>query len=157
MSIDHGTVKGLGHNLKYTDVPTDVAMKPENLYVRGVLSTQVLDDIDAAPTETRNVTHAVQVLFDDAPGFVKQLRKDEGYRSKIREQLRRLKTDNPVHQDADGLLEYVWITVKAYSHGVPYHGRYYKRSGGTTRELIGAELNRLKWPQGPIGVFIHIF
>jgi len=58
-SIDHGTVKELGHNLKYTDVPTDVAMKPENLYVRGVLSTQVLDDIDAAPTETRNVTHAV--------------------------------------------------------------------------------------------------
>lgn len=156
-SIDHGTVKGLGHNLKYTDVPTDVAMKPENLYVRGVLSTQVLDDIDAAPTETRNVTHAVQVLFDDAPGFVKQLRKDEGYRSKIREQLRHLKTDNPVHQDADGLLEYVWITVKAYSHGVPYHGRYYKRSGGTTHELIGAELNSflydkvgMKWDAVPV-------
>lgn len=49
-------------------------------------------------------------------------------------------SENPVYQSEDGVLEYVKITVKAYSHGVPYHGRYYTRSGGTKHELVGAEL-----------------
>lgn len=62
-----------------------------------------------------------------------------------------------MHQDKHGVLEYVWITVKAYSHGVPYHGRYYTRSGGTKHELVGAELTNflydkvgMKWDAVPV-------
>ena len=157
VSIDHDTVRGLGHNMKYADVPADVAMKPENLYVRGILKTVVLDDIEADPDNTTSVTPAVQVLFDTAPGFVKQLRKSEEYRNKIRSELERLISENPLYQDNDGLLEYVKITVKAYSHGVPYHGRYYTRSGGTKHELVGAELTNflydkvgIKWDAVPV-------
>lgn len=158
VSINHGTVTGLGNNLKYSSVPDNIAQKPENLYARGFLTSQALDDIDAAPEETKNVTPAVHTLFDAAPGFVKQLRKSEENRKRIREELRHLNTDNPVYQCDDCTLEYVWITVKAFSHGVPYHGRYYKRSGGTTHEMIGAELNNflydkvgMKWDAVPVG------
>lgn len=157
VSVDYGTKPGLGYNLKYKDVPADIAAKAVNLYARGLLTEQVLDDIDTAPEVTKNVTAAVQALFDAAPGFVKQLRKSDKYRSKIRDELEHLKTENPVYQNEDGSLEYVWITVKAFSHGVPYHGRYYTRSGGTKHELIGAELTNflydkvgMKWDAVPV-------
>lgn len=157
VSIDHSTVTGLGHNLKFTDVPADVAMKPENLYCRGLLNQSVLDDIEADLDNTESVTPAVQALFDAAPGFVKQLRKSEEYRIKVRNDLIRSTSENPVYLGKDGLLEYVKITVKAYSHGVPYHGRYYTRSGGTKHELVGAELTNflydkvgMKWDAVPV-------
>lgn len=157
VNIDHGTVTGLGHNLKYSNVPGDVATKSSNLYARGVLNNSVLDDIESAPNDTKNASTAVQALFDAAPGFVKRLRKSEEYRDRIRAELRRLTTENPVYQNADGSLEYVLITVKAFSHGVPYHGRYYTRSGGTKHELVGAELTNflydkvgMKWDAVPV-------
>ena len=87
MSIDHGTKPGLGKNLKYKDVPVEISTKSVNLYARGLLTEQVLDDIDAAPGETKSVTPAVQALFDAASGFVKHLRRSEKYRSKIRDEL----------------------------------------------------------------------
>ena len=157
VSIDHGTVTGLGHNLKYSDVPADIATKNTNLYARGLLNESVLDDICQSPEDTKNVTPAVQALFDAASGFVKQLRKSEEYRKKVREDLMYLTSENPVYQSTDGTLEYVWITVKSYSHGVPYHGRYYTRSGGTKHELVGAELTNflydkvgMKWDAVPV-------
>jgi len=143
--------------LKYNDVPVDISQKPENLYVRGVLSIQALDDIDLEPTKTNNVSSDVQVLYDAAPGLVKQLRKNEKYRTKIRDELNHLNIENPIYRNTDSTLEYVWITVKAYSHGVPYHGRYYTRSGGTKHELVGAELTNflydkvgMKWDAVPV-------
>ena len=158
VSIDHGTVSGLGENIKYgNSIPNDIAMKPVNLYARKILTEQVLSDIDTDPVNTKNVTPAVQKLFDAAPGFVKHLRQSVDNRKKIREDLQRLNNENPVHQNPDGSLEYVWITVKEYSHGVPYHGRYYTRSGGTTHEMIGAELANflydkvgMKWDAVPV-------
>ena len=140
VSIDHGVVSELGQNLKYDSVPTDIATKSENLYARGILTEQALNDIDNAPEETKNVTASVQKLFDAAPGYVKQLRQSKDNRDREKAQLKKWNDENPVYQNPDGTLEYVWITVKQYSHGVPYHGRYYKRSGGTTHEITGHEL-----------------
>ena len=48
-----------------------------HLYARGILTHKALADIDAAPAETKNVSDDVKKLFDSAPGFVKQLRKDK--------------------------------------------------------------------------------
>ena len=108
----------------------------------GILTEKALDDIDAAPTETKNVTVDVQELYNSAPGFVKQLRKSNEYRSKVRAELERFKNDNPLHVNQDGLLEYVWISVHSYaSYGISYNGHYYIRSGGTTREIRGPELS----------------
>ena len=140
VSIDHGVVSELGQNLKYDSVPADIATKPENLYARGILTEQALKDIDNAPNETKNVTDAVQKLFDAAPGYVKQLRQSKENRDRELAQLQKWNEENPLYQNSDGTLEYVWITVKQYSHGVPYHGRYFKRSGGTTHEITGHEL-----------------
>ena len=158
VSIDHGTVEGAGVNLKYGDeIPADIAVKPENLYVRGLLTEQAIYDVINSPDEVKNATPAVCNLFDVAPGFVKQMRKSEEYRYKVRDEIRHWNEDNPVYQNADRTLEYVWITVKAFSHGVPYHGRYYTRSGGTTHELKGAELANFlydkvgtKWDAVPV-------
>ena len=141
VSIDHDSVEGLGHNLKYQSVPKSIAQKPENLYARGILKKKALEDIDAAPEETGNVTPEVQRLFDAAPGFVKQLRKSQEYRTRVKANLERWEAENPVHISADGTVEYVWIQVTSVSYGVPYHGRYYIRSGGTTQELKGAALS----------------
>ena len=47
VSIDHGYVNGLGHNLKYQSVPDDASQKPENLYARGILTEQAINDIDS--------------------------------------------------------------------------------------------------------------
>lgn len=141
VEIDHDTVPQRGTNLKYCSIPEDIAQKPENLYVRGILTKKVIDDIDAAPTETKNVTPDVQALFDAAPGFVKQLRQSEEYRTKVRADFERWKIENPVYIDTDGLLEYVTITCPAYPYGISYHNHYFTRSGGTTRELKGIALS----------------
>ena len=157
VSIDHGMAAARGENLKYNEVPADVAQKPVNLYIRGILTHKALADIDAAPTETKNVSDDVKKLFDSAPGFVKQLRNDKIYREKIKEDLDSWQAENPVYVCADGTLEYVWITVEALPYGVSYRGHFYKRSGGTTRELTGLELSRflmdkagLKWDGMPV-------
>jgi len=157
VSIDHGYVNGVGHNLKYQSVPDDVSQKPENLYARGILTEQALNDIDADPGNTADVTDDVQALFDAAPGFVKQLRQSQENRDRIRIKLSTWKKENPVFINSDGTVEYVWITVPVYSHGVPYHGRYYIRSGGTTKELKGAALSRflydkvgINWDAAPV-------
>ena len=158
VSIDHETVTDLGENIKYGKrIPKDIATKPVNLYARKILTEQVLDDIDADPGNTTDVTPIIQKLFEAAPGFVKNLRQSEENRRKIRDELQHLNAENPVYQNSDGSLEYVIITVKEYSHGVPYHGRYYKRSGGTTHEITGAELNNflfdkvgMKWDAVPV-------
>lgn len=158
VSIDHGTVSGLGENIKYgNNIPDDIATKSVNLYARKILTEQALNDIDSDPGNTTNVTPAVQKLFDAAPGFVKKIRQSADNRQKARDELQRLNTENPVYQNSDGSLEYVWITVKEYSHGVPYHGRYFTRSGGTTHEMTGAELNNflydkvgMKWDAVPV-------
>jgi ATP-dependent DNA helicase RecG len=157
ISIDHGCAAARGENLKYDEVPCDVAQKPENLYVRGILTKKALEDIEAAPNETRNVSPDVQKLFDSAPGFVKQLRQNEELRKTIKENLDKWLKENPVYVGADGTLEYVWIAVDAFPYGVAYQSRYYKRSGGTTRELTGMELSRflmdkagLKWDGMPV-------
>ena len=115
--------------------------KPENLYVRGLLTEKVLKEIDAAPDNKKNVTPEVQALFDAAPGFVKQLRQREEYRKKVLADLEKLESDNPVYVDVDGSLEYVYVEVSSYPYGISYHNHFYVRSGGTTRELKGIALS----------------
>lgn len=142
IEVDHNVADHRGENIKYKVVPADIAMRPENLYARGILTIKALDDIDAAPDETKNVTTDVQTLFDTAPGFVKQLRKSEEYRNKVRIDLENSMVENSVHINADGSLEYVCISVQAYSsYGISYKSHYYTRSGGTTRRLEGPELS----------------
>ena len=142
VEIDHGSTLGRGKNIKYQEVPYDVASKPENLYVRGILTKEALDDIDNDPDKTTSVSSDVKALFDAAPEFVKQLRKNAEYRDKIRNEFIKWNKENPVHINSDKSLDYVWISVQAYpSYGISYHGRYYIRSGGTTRELTGLALS----------------
>ena len=141
IEVDHDAVSDRGENIKYNVVPDDIAQKPENLYVRGILTEKALTDIIADPANTTNVTEDVQKLFNAAPGFVKQLRNSEEYRHKALEELRVWQKENPVHITADGLLEYVFITVLSYPFGISYRSHYYTRSGGTTRELTGVPLS----------------
>ena len=141
IEIDHDTVPERGANLKYRSVPEDIAQKPENLYVRGILTKKSVDDIAAAPKETKNVTPDVQALFNAAPGFVKQLRRSEEYRNKVKDDLETWKKENPVFIDTDGTLEYVIISCPPYPYGISYHNHYFTRSGGTTRELKGIALS----------------
>lgn len=141
VEIDHETVPTRGDNIKYYVVPDGIAQKAENLYARGILTEKAISDIIADPANTENVTVDVQRLFDAAPGFVKQLRKSKEYRDKILEDLLRWKKENPVYVTQDGSLEYVYITVRSYPYGISYHGHYYIRSGGTTRELKGVALS----------------
>lgn len=142
VEIDHDVIYDRGENFKYQSVPADIAMKPENLYVRGFLTKKALSDIVADPVNTTNVTPEVQKLFDAAPGFVKQLRKSREYRDKITTDLEQWEIDKLVHVNQDNSLDYVWISVHSYSsYGISYNGHYYIRSGGTTRELRGPELS----------------
>lgn len=141
VEIDHDNVLVRGANIKYNSVPDDIAQKPENLYVRGILTKKAIADIIADPDNTTSVTADVQKLFDAAPGFVKQLRKSEELRNKVLADLRIWQKANPVHISADGSLEYVFITVVSYPYGINYNGHYYVRSGGTTRELKGLALS----------------
>lgn len=141
VEIDHDAVYNRGTNIKYRVVPDDIAQKPENLYVRGLLTEKVLKEIDAAPDNKKNVTPEVQALFDAAPGFVKQLRQREEYRKKVLADLEKLESDNPVYVDVDGSLEYVYVEVSSYPYGISYHNHFYVRSGGTTRELKGIALS----------------
>ena len=157
VSIDHNTVQGLGNNLRYDEVPVDIAMKPENLYVRGLLDEDALIEIDENPSDTKNVSAKVIKLYEAAPGFVKQLRKSKTYRDKIKENLHRWKVENPVYMDKKDSLEYAWIIVEPFPYGVPYHGRYWTRSGGTTHEIKDAQLSKFlydkvgkKWDALPV-------
>lgn len=43
----------------------------------------------------------------------------------------------------DGELRYLQVIVEKYPFPVSYHGKYYKRLGSTTQELIGVELDKL--------------
>lgn len=141
VEIDHNTALARGANIKYNSVPDDIAQKPENLYVRGILTEKALADIIADPDNTTNVTNDVQKLFDAAPGFVKQLRKSEQLRNKVLADLSIWQKENPVHISDDGSLEYVFITVRPCPIAIDYHGHFYVRSGGTTRELTGIALS----------------
>lgn len=49
VEIDHDTALARGANIKYNSVPDDIAQKPENLYVRGILTEKALADIIADP------------------------------------------------------------------------------------------------------------
>ena len=84
----------------------------------------------------------MQKLFDAAPGFVKQLRNSEEYRTRIRSEFDKWTLDNPVIVNTDGTLDYICITVAAFPYGISYRGHYYTRSGGTTRELKGIALSQ---------------
>ena len=70
IEIDYDAVSERGVNIKYSVVPDDIAQKPENLYVRGILTEKALADIIADPANTTNVTEDVQKLFDAAPLIV---------------------------------------------------------------------------------------
>lgn len=141
VEIDHNYVYERGENIKYRSITEDVAQKPENLYVRGILTKEAMDDIDAAPGETQNVTFEVQNLFKAAPGFVKQLRQSKDYRAKIRADIEKWTKEKLVNIDSDGSLEYITISVRPYPYGISYHNHYYTRSGGTTKELKGIALS----------------
>ena len=142
IDIDQETAEVRGENIKYKNVvPDDIAQKPINLYVRGVLTEKPLHDIDADPGNKTKVTAEVQTLFDAAPGYVKQLRQSEEKRKADMAELATWKKENPVYIEADGSLEYVCITVRTYPYGISYHNHYYTRSGGTTRELTGVALS----------------
>ena len=141
VEVDHENAFQRGENIKYRSVPDDIAQKPENLYVRGILTEKAVSDIDAAPSEKKNVTHDVQVLFDAAPGLVKQLRQNKDYRDKILSDLKHWQDFSPIVSNTDGSLEYVIISVDPYPYGIAYHNHYFIRSGGTTRELSGIALS----------------
>ena len=141
IEVDHEEVYSQDENLKHQTVPDDIAQKPENLYVRGILTEKAVFDIDAAPDEKKDVTTDVQKLFDAAPGFVVQLRQSKDYRNKILNDIKEWKADHPVSTGPDGSREYVVITVDSYPYGISYHNHYFIRSGGTTRELKGVALS----------------
>ena len=141
IEIDHDVVNEMGTNIKYNIVPDDIAQKPENLYVRGILTAKVVDDIINDPDNITNVSDDVRKLFDTSPGFVKQLRKDETYREKIKADINKWDDEHLLRVGTDGELEYVIISVSPYHNGISYHGHYYIRSGGTTRELTSISLN----------------
>lgn len=60
---------------------------------------------------------------------------DKRYRT-----LKKLEEENPVWVNEDGKLEYLVISVPAYPFAISCKGKYYKRSGSTTHELNGFEL-----------------
>lgn len=141
VGIEHEYVSERGVNVKYSSVPDDIASKPANLYARGVLTKKVLEDIDKSPDNTKDVSEDVKCLFEVAPGFVKQLRNSAELRKKIIKNLNVWEEQNPVNVNTDGTLDYVIVSVASFPYGISYHGRYYIRSGGTTKELNGAELS----------------
>lgn len=51
-----------------------------------------------------------------------------------------LEEKTPVWVDADGMMEYIEITVPQYPFAISCDGKYYKRSGSTLHELNGFEL-----------------
>lgn len=140
IEVEHEATYNRGENIKYNIVPNDIAEKAENLYIRGILTKKALTDIDLDPENTKEISPEVQILFDAAPGLVKQLRKDAKYRSKIIDSMNRWEKDKLINIGEDGALEYVCITVKAYPYGINYNGFYFTRSGGTTRKLNGVPL-----------------
>ena len=141
VDVEHRVAECQGVNLKYAIVPDDIAAKPANLCVRGILKKEALAEIDSAPENTQDVSSAVRILFDSAPGFVKQLRQSEEHRKKVFRDLGEWESNHSVHIWPDGSLGYVCITVRPYPYGISFRGHYYQRSGGTTREMVGLELS----------------
>ena len=141
VEVDHENAFQRGENIKYTSVSDDIGQKPENLYVRGILTEKAVSDIDSAPDEKKNVTSDVQKLFDAAPGLVKQLRQNKDYREKVLSDIKRWQELNPIVTNPDGSLDYVVINVDPYPYGINFHNHFYIRSGGTTRELKGIALS----------------
>lgn len=141
VDIDHNCAHSRGENIKYSIVPEDIAQKPANLFVRGLLTLEVLREINDNPENTKTVSSQVQALFDVAPGLVKQLRTNKEIREKMMEDLRIMQSDNHVYVEVDGSLQFVCITVPAYPYGISYHGHFFFRSGGTTKELSGLALS----------------
>lgn len=45
--------------------------------------------------------------------------------------------------DDDAAKKYLKISVEKYPFPVSYHGKYYKRVGSTTQEVIGLELDKM--------------
>ena len=71
--------------------------------------------------------------------------------------LKKLEEENPVWINEDGKLDYIVISVPAYPFAISCRGKYYKRSGSTTHELNGFELQnflleraRMTWDAVPI-------
>ena len=135
VEIDCKTVQKLGTNIKYRTIPEDIAPKPENLYVRGVLTKKALDDIEAAPSKTKNVSPEVSKLFNAAPNFVKQLRQSADYRAKVKADIDKWTKEELVNIDETRSLKYVTIHVPSYPYGISYHNHYFTHSGNTTREV----------------------
>ena len=141
VEIDCETVQELGTNIKYHTIPEDIAQKPENLYVRGILTKKALDDIEAAPSKTKNVSPEVSKLFNAAPNFVKQLRQSADYRAKVKADIDKWTKEELVNIDETRSLKYVTIHVPSYPYGISYHNHYFTHSGNTTRELEGISLS----------------
>ena len=68
VEIDHDGVAGLGENIKYRSIPDDISQKPENLYVRGILTERGILDIDASSVDTGNITADLSTLDVTTPG-----------------------------------------------------------------------------------------
>ena len=141
VDIDYNCVLSRGENIKYSIVPENIAQKPANLYACGLLTLEVLREINNNPENTNTVSSQVQALFDVAPGLVKQLRTNKETRERMMEDFRIMQSNNHVYVETDGSLQFVCITVPAYPYGISYHGHYYVRSGGTTKELSGFALS----------------
>ena len=141
IEVDHDAVFEIGKNIKYSVVPEDIATKPENLFVRGILTEKAVDNIIADPNNTKNVSVDVQKLFDAAPGFVKQLRQNADYRTKVKSDIETWEEERLVRIGSDGSLEFVKISVEPYPFGISYRNHYFTRSGGTTKELKGIALS----------------
>lgn len=142
IEIRHYVVSERGTNIKYSSVPSDVAQKPENLYVRGILLEDAVNEIDLDPNNTQNVSSSVRRLFDVAPGCVKQLRQSQGYRNKLLSDIRGWDKNGLVSLNSENSFEYIVISIGSYDFGISYKGHYFIRSGGTNKELIGIELSQ---------------
>ena len=139
--IDAKSVPARGTNVRYADVPGNVADKLDNLYAVGLLTDGVLSEIESDPGNTADATDEVRALFEVSPSFVKALRSSAETRKKVRERFDSLMEKTPVYVNPDGTLDYICIRVERYPYGISYHGAYYKRSGSTIQEMRGAELS----------------
>ena len=62
---------------------------------------------------------------------------------KIRQTMGLLVDVHVLTADDDETKKYLKIYVEKYPFPVSYHGKYYKRVGSTTQEVIGVELDRM--------------
>ena len=62
---------------------------------------------------------------------------------KIRQTMGLLVDLQVLTSDDDENIKYLKISVEKYPFPVSYHGKYYKRVGSTTQEVIGVELDKM--------------